>query len=143
MAGHASAAYATGKLLLVLAMTATIFPAYGLARLVVPRWYALAAAAGATAVPALAYSPIFVEEPLAYPLSTLALWLIARALVTPSWGRLALAALACGVATFARTQLVILFVVFVLGLLWLAWSSERARAWRTTWSRWDWAGPPC
>ena len=138
--GTTSAAYATGKLLLVLAMTATIFPAYGLARLVVSRWYALAAAAGATAVPALAYSPIFVEEPLAYPLSTLALWLIARALVTPSWGRLALAALACGVATFARTQLVILFVVFVLGLLWLAWSSERGKAWRVTWSRWDWAG---
>jgi hypothetical protein len=138
--GTTSAAYAAGKLLLVLAMTATIFPAYGLARLVVPRWYALAAAAGATAVPALAYSPIFVEEPLAYPLSTLALWLIARALVTPSWGRLALAALACGTATFARTQLVILFVVFVLGLLWHAWASERGKAWRASWSRWDWAG---
>ena len=138
--GTTSAAYATGKLLLVLAMTATIFPAYGLARLVVSRWYALAAAAGATAVPALAYSPIFVEEPLAYPLSTLALWLVARALVAPTWRRLLLAAGACGVATFARTQLVILFVVFALALLWLAWSSERGKAWRATWSRWDWAG---
>ncbi len=138
--GTTSAAYATGKLLLVLAMTATIFPAYGLARLVVSPWYALAAAAGATAVPALAYSPIFVEEPLAYPLSTLALWLVARALVTPTWRRLLLAAGACGVATFARTQLVILFVVFGLGLLWIAWSSDRGKAWRATWSRWDWAG---
>ena len=43
-----TAAYATAKLLLVLAMTATVFPAYGLARMVVPRWYALAAAGGAT-----------------------------------------------------------------------------------------------
>ena len=55
-----STAYAAAKLLLVLAMTATVFPAYALARLVVSKWYALAAAAGATAVP-LAYSPILVE----------------------------------------------------------------------------------
>ena len=34
--GSASSAYAAAKLLLVLAMTATIFPAYALARLVVP-----------------------------------------------------------------------------------------------------------
>ena len=52
-------------------MTATVFPAYGLARMVVPKWYALAAAGASVAVPALAYSPILVEEPLAYPLSTL------------------------------------------------------------------------
>ena len=72
-------------------MTATVFPAYGLARLVVPNWYALAAAGAAVAVPALAYSPILVEEPLAYPISTLALWLIARALERPTWGRVAAA----------------------------------------------------
>jgi hypothetical protein len=138
--GSTTAAYATGKLLLVLAMTATIFPAYGLARLVVPPWYALAAGAGATAVPALAYSPIFVEEPLAYPLSTLALWLTARALVAPAWPALLLAGLACGAATFARQQLVILFVILGLGLVWLAWASDRGRSWRATWSRWDWAG---
>ena len=74
-----SASYAAAKLMLVLAMTATIFPAYGLARMVVPKWYALVAAGAAVAVPALAYAPILVEEPLAYPLATLALWLIARA----------------------------------------------------------------
>ncbi len=34
----------------------------------------------------------------------------------------------------------VLFVVLLLGLLWLAWGSTRARAWRGTWSRWDWAG---
>ena len=89
--GSTTSAYATAKLLLVLAMTATIFPAYGLARLVVRPWYALAAAGAAVAVPALAYSPIFVDEPLAYPLSTLALWLIAqharRAELGPRCGR--------------------------------------------------------
>ena len=74
--GSATASWAAAKVILVLAMTATVFPAYGLARMVVPKWYALAAAGAAVAVPALAYSPFLVEEPLAYPISTLALWLI-------------------------------------------------------------------
>ena len=39
--GSATESWATAKLILVLAMTATIFPAYGLARMVVPKWYAL------------------------------------------------------------------------------------------------------
>ena len=67
--GSATASWAAAKLVLVLAMTATVFPAYGLARMVVPKWYALAAAGAAVAVPALAYAPILVEEPLAYPVS--------------------------------------------------------------------------
>ena len=138
--GSTTSAYATAKLLLVLAMTATIFPAYALARLIVRPWYALAAAGAAVAVPALAYSPIFVEEPLAYPLSTLALWLIARALVAPSWGRVAVAVGASGVATLTRTQLAVLFAVLALGLLWLAWSSAPVRRWRSEWTRWDWLG---
>jgi FtsH-binding integral membrane protein len=138
--GSATASYATAKLMLVLAMTATLFPAYGLARLVVSRWYALAAAGAATAVPAFAYSSILVEEPLAYPLATLALWLIARTLEAPSWGRLAAAAAVCVAAAWTRTQLAILFAVLALGLLWLAWESAPVRRWRSTWTRWDWVG---
>jgi len=138
--GSTASAYAAAKLVLVLAMTATVFPAYGLARLVVPRWYALAAAGGATAVPALAYSPIFVEEPLAYPLSTLALWLIARVLVQPSRARVGAAAAASAAAALTRTQLAVLFAVLVLGLLWIGWQSEPVRRWRSSWSTWDWVG---
>ncbi len=138
--GSAATGYAAAKLLLVLAMTATVFPAYALARLVVPPWYALAAAGGATIVPALAYSPILVEEPLAYPLATLALWLIARVYVEPTWGRAGLAVLACAAAMLTRTQLSILFALFVLGLLWLCWQSERALSWRSSFSGWDWVG---
>jgi hypothetical protein len=138
--GTTSAAYATAKIVLVLAMTATLFPAYALARLVVPPWYALAAAGGSIAVPALAYSPILVEEPLAYPLATLSLWLISRALLMRSWGRLALAVLACAGAALTRTQLAVLFVVLVLALLWLAWQSDEARRWRESWSGWDRVG---
>ncbi|HEX4747666.1 MAG TPA: hypothetical protein VFU99_12380, partial [Gaiellaceae bacterium] len=97
--GSATASWAAAKLILVLGMTATVFPAYGLARMVVPKWHALAAAGASVAVPALAYSPFLVEEPLAYPVSTLALWLIARSLERPSRGRLAAALGLCLVAT--------------------------------------------
>ncbi|MFO7571264.1 MAG: hypothetical protein R6W48_01505 [Gaiellaceae bacterium] len=138
--GSTSAAYATAKLFLVLSMTATVFPAFALARLVVPYWYAVAAAGAAVAVPALAYSPILVEEPLAYPLATLALWLIARCLVEPGWVRFGVAVLASTLAALARTQLYVLFVVLAVGLLWLGWQSESVRRWRAGWSRWDWAG---
>jgi hypothetical protein len=138
--GTTSAAYATAKLVLVLAMTATLFPAYALSRMVLPPWYALAAAGGSLAVPALAYSPILVEEPLAYPLSTLSLWLIARVLVKRSRGRIALVVLASAAAALTRTQLAILFVVLVVGLVWLAWQSDEARRWRATWGIWDKVG---
>jgi hypothetical protein len=138
--GSASQAYGAAKLLLVLAMTATIFPAYALGRLVVTPWYALAAAVGATVVPALAYSPILVEEPLAYPLSTAAIWLIARTLVRPTWTRAGVAVLAAAAAALTRTQLAILFAVLALGLLWLGWQSEPVRRWRSTWTGWDRVG---
>jgi hypothetical protein len=138
--GSATESFATAKQILVLAMTATIFPAYGLARMVVPKWYALGAAGAAVAVPALAYSPILVEEPLAYPIATMALWLIARSLERPSRGRLAAAAALCVVAALTRTQLAILVMVLGLGLLWLAWQSAPGRRWRAHWTRWDWVG---
>lgn len=138
--GSTTASWAAAKLILVLGMTATIFPAYGLARMVVPKPYALAAAGASVAVPALAYSPILVEEPLAYPVSTLALWLIARALERTTRGRVAAAAAVTVVAALTRTQLAILLAALVLGLLWTAWQSGPGRRWRAQWSRWDWLG---
>ncbi len=136
----ATASWAAAKLILVLAMTATVFPAYGLARMVVPKWYALAAAGASVAVPALAYSPFLVEEPLAYPVSTLALWLIARSLERSSKGRIAAACGMCVVAALTRTQLAVLLMAFGLGLGWLAWESEVARRWRAQWTTWDRVG---
>ncbi len=138
--GSSTASWAAAKLILVLAMTATIFPAYGLARMVVPKWYALGAAGAAVAVPALAYAPFLVEEPLAYPVATLALWLIARSLERLTWGRAAAAFAASAAAALTRTQLAVLFAVFALGLLWLAWDSEAGRRWRSSWQTWDWVG---
>ena len=138
--GTTTASWAAAKLILVLAMTSAVFPAYGLARMVVPKPYALTAAGGAVAVPALAYAPILVEEPFAYPVATLGLWMIARTLERPSWGRAAAAIGVSVLALLVRQQLAILLVALALGLLWLAWQSEPGKRWRSQWSRWDWAG---
>ena len=137
---NASSAYDAAKYLNVIAMTATVFPAYGLARLVVGRWPALFAAAGSVAIPALAYSGLLLEEPLAYFVSTLALFLLAKALATrrPRW--IAGAAVACAIAPLARSQLAVIPAVAVACVLVEAWRSAAVRRWRTRWTRWDWVG---
>ncbi len=133
-------AFDTIKYLGVLAMTAALFPAYGIARTVVsPRW-AIAAAVGAIAAPALSYSPILVEEPLAYLASTVALWLILRATLRPTRRSVAGALIAVVVAAGVRPQLVALVATLLLSLAIVGWRTERMRAWRTSWSRWDWVG---
>jgi hypothetical protein len=133
-------AYATVKYLGVLVMTATVFPAYGIARLVVGRRPALFVAAASAAIPALAYSAMIVEEPLAYPYSTLVLFLILRALATPSRRWVGGAAVACLVGPFVRGELAVLSVVFVLAAAFLVWRSGYVAQWRASWSRWDWLG---
>ena len=125
------------KYLGVLAMTAAIFPAYALGRFVLSRNWAIAAAVGAIAAPALSYSPILTEESLAYPLSTLALWMIARATLRPSRRTIALAAATCFVAAAARSELVMTLAVLIASLGTVAWRRDRLRSWRATWNRWD------
>jgi hypothetical protein len=133
-------AYALLKYEQTLVMLSAIFPAYGLARLVVSRPWAVGAAIGAVAAPALSYAPILVEEPFAYPAATLALWLTGRALRSPSWRAFGAAGGAAVLAALTRSQLVALVAVVGLCLLAAAWDTSRARAWRATWSRADWVG---
>jgi hypothetical protein len=135
-----STAYAVLKYLQVLVMLSAMFPAYGIARLVVSRRWALAAAIGAGAAPALSYAPFLVEEPYAYPAATFALWLIGRAVCRPSARAFILAGVAAVLAALTRSQLVAIVAVFALCVLAVAWRSERMRAWRLTWSRSDWIG---
>jgi hypothetical protein len=133
-------AFETVKYLQVLTMTAALFPAYGLARLVVSRPWALFAGVATVAAPALAYAPILVEEPFAYPAGALALYLTMRAVAGPTRGAVGLAFGACALASLVRSQLAVLFLVLAISLGALVWRSERVSAWRATWSRWDWAG---
>ena len=133
-------AYETIKYLQALVMALAIFPAYGIARFVVSRPWALFAGVATIAAPALSYAPILVEEPFAYPVATLALYLIVRAVARPSWRTLALAAAGCILAVATRSQLVALAGAFGLCLLALGWRTERMERWRTTWTRYDWVG---
>ena len=118
-------------------MTAAIFPAYFLARLVVSRPYAIFAAVGAVAAPALSYSPFLVDEPLAYPAATLAFLLIARAAVRPTRWSIGLgvrvvlprrassgrSSRSCSRSSRSSCSPEL-------------WRTERRASWRATWSAW-------
>jgi hypothetical protein len=93
-----AAAFAAIKYFDVLLMTSVLFPTYFLARLVVGRAPALFAAAGAAAIPSLAYSSWIAEETLAYPYSALCLFLIAKAFLERSRGWIAGALVATAIA---------------------------------------------
>jgi hypothetical protein len=133
-------AYATVKYISVIVMMLTAFPAYALARQLVGRVAALFVATASCVIPALAYSSMIVEEPLAYPYSTLCLFLIFRTLVAPTRGWIAATILAAAVAPFVRGELAVIWVVLALALAFMAWRSERVRSWRAAWSARDWVG---
>ena len=135
-----AAAFAAIKYFDVLLMTSVLFPTYFLARLVVGRAPALFAAAGAAAIPSLAYSSWIAEETLAYPYSALCLFLIAKAFLERSRGWIAGALVATAIAPVVRGELVVIPSVLVLSVLFMWWSSEPTRARRARWSHGDWLG---
>jgi hypothetical protein len=135
-----AAAYSTIKYVDVLIMAAVVFPAYFLARMVVGRNAALFAAAGAGAVPALAYSSYLVEEPIAYPYAALCLFLIAKAFQTRGRGWIAGAVIASLVAPAVRTELAMIPFAFLLAGIFMLWSSAAGKRWRARWSTTDWVG---
>src|SRR5439155_609779 len=101
------------KYLGVAVMTSVVFPAYWLARTIVSPRPALFAAAASAAIPAFLYAPMLLPEPLAYPYSTLCLFLIVKALSTRSTWWIAGAALASAVAPLVKSQLAVVPAVFV------------------------------
>jgi hypothetical protein len=133
-------AYTTVKYLAVIIMTLTVFPAYGIARLVVGRRPALFVAAASAAIPALAYSSMIVEEPLAYSYSTFCLFLILRTLVAPSRWWLGGALVASAIAPLVRGELGVMPAIFLLAALFLLWQSPWVTPWRARWTAWDWVG---
>jgi hypothetical protein len=133
-------AYAAAKYLNAAVMTATLFPAYGLARLFARRWTALAAAAIAAAIPAVSYSSMLIPEPLAYFWSTLALWLLARALLRPTRWSVVVAVAAVAIAPFIRSELAVLVPTAGVAAGLLAATSPRGRAILSAWSPSDWVG---
>ena len=130
-------AYSTIKYIGVAVMTSVVFPAYWLARMLVPPRPALFAAGASAAIPAFLYAPMLLPEPLAYPYSALCIFLIAKALSTRSAWWIAGAAGACAAAPLVRSELGVLPAVYVLAALGLAWNGRWMRRWRERWSTWD------
>ena len=137
---NVATAYAGIKYLDVFLMTAVIFPTYFLARMLVPRGWALFAAAGAAVIPSLAYSSWIVEENLAYPYSALCFFLIAKALVTRRGGWIAVAAVASALAPAVRGELVVIPAGAVLAMIFAWWSTGWAKERRERWAKGDWVG---
>jgi hypothetical protein len=134
------AAYGVVKAINVVVMAASVFPTYGLARMVVSRRAALLTATVAAAVPAFAYSSLILEEPLAYFWSILAIYLAVRAFVTPTRSSVILAVVAALLAPAMRGELIVIPAALVVALCVWWFTGERGRAWRAGWSRGDWLG---
>ena len=138
--GDVATAYATIKYVGVFVMTSALFPTYFLARTILSKPWALFAAIGAVATPALAYAPFLVEEPAAYPWAALSLFLVAKALaVRTRWWAIGAAA-ACLLAPAVRGELAVLIPVYALAVIFLLLTSARFKAWRRSWSVGDWVG---
>src|SRR5256885_12835352 len=129
-------AYATVKYITVIVTTATVFPAYGIARLFVGRRPALFVAAASAAIPAVAYSSMIVEEPFAYFWSTLTVYLILRALITPSRWWIGGAVLAAAVPPPVPGGLAVLPAGFLLPGGFLLWPSAHVSRRRRTLCAW-------
>ena len=135
-----STAYAVAKYIGVVVMTLTVVPTYFLARTIVSPRAALFAAAGAAAVPALAYAPMILEEPLSYPYAACAFLAMAYAIARrrPVW--IVLAAVLSLLGGLVRGELGVLPVVFILAAGLYAVTSEAGRRWRSRFTTWDWVG---
>jgi hypothetical protein len=116
-------------------MTAALFPAYGLARLFLPRLPAMFTAIATASIPALAYTGLLIPEPLAYFWSTLALYLLARAILRPGWIAIGLATGAVITAPAVRSQLSVVVVSAVLAAALALVFGDHARALAGGWTR--------
>lgn len=133
-------AYTVVKAIGVAAMASVIFPSYALARMVASRPASLFAAAAAGAIPALAYSSLIIEEPLAYPYSALALFLTVKALVTRSRWWIGGAVAVALVGPWIRGQLSLLTAILGLATVLFVATGPWARKRLRTWSTWDRVG---
>jgi hypothetical protein len=129
-----SGGYAAAKYLNAAVMAASLFPGYALARLFVPRWPALACGLATAAIPAAAYAGLLIPEPLAYFWSTLALWLVARALLAPGRRTVVAAGAALLLAPAVRSELTVLILTAIVGAATMAVTSTRGREVVRSWS---------
>jgi hypothetical protein len=133
-------AYGAAKAIGVATMTCVVFPTYGLARMYVPKRWALFAAAGTAMIPAFAYASMLLEEPLAYFWAGLCFYLVAKALVSPRMRWIVPAALACFVAPYVRDQLAVLIPGAAIAAFAFWFTGDGGRRVRRNWKAWHWLG---
>jgi hypothetical protein len=137
---NVATAYSGIKYLDVFVMTSVAFPTYFLARMVVRRGWALFAAAGAAAIPSLAYSSWIVEETWAYPYAALCFFLLVKAFVEKRRGWVIAALVASAIAPFVRSELVVIPIAIIFALVLVAWTSEWWKSRRASWVIGDYVG---
>jgi hypothetical protein len=132
--------YAVIKGIGVAVMTASIFPAYALARMLTSRVPAILAATAVAAIPALVYSSLLALEPLAYAWTVLCFWLIVKALTTRGRWWIAASVAASALAPAIRSELEVIPAAYLVavGLFWF--TGQGGHRWRHGWSIRDWAG---
>lgn len=135
--GHA---YAAAKYMNAAIMTASLFPAYALARLFVPRTAALACGVATATIPSIVYAGMLIPESLAYFWSTLALWLLARALLVRTRRATTIAVVAVLFAPLVRAQLGVLVAAALIAALLMAATGRRGRDLIGMWSWGERAG---
>jgi hypothetical protein len=133
--GATAKAYAAAKYLNAAAAAASIFPAYGLARLFVPRVAAYVVAIATAATPAVAYAGMLIPEPLAYLWSALVLFLLARALVRPTRSSAAFAVGVILIAPLVRSELAVLVPAAAIASAFAYAGSPRGRQLIGSWTR--------
>jgi hypothetical protein len=132
--GATGRAYAAAKYLNAAAVAASVFPAYGLARLFVSRPAAWVVGLAAAATPAVAYAGMLIPEPLAYLWSVLALFLVARALLRPTRASVVLGVAALGIAPAIRSELAVLLPASAIAAAFAFAGSARGRRWIGSWT---------
>ncbi len=133
-ASTSSAGYAAAKYINVVVMTASLFPAFALARLFVPRLPAIACGIATAAIPAFYYTGLLIPEPLAYFWACLTLWLVGRALLNPTRRTIAAAVIALVIAPAVRSELTVLILTAIVGGITMAATSDRGRELVGSWS---------
>jgi hypothetical protein len=129
-----STGYAIAKYINAAIMTASLFPGYALTRLFTSRPAATAAGIATAAIPAIVYSGLLIPEPLAYFWATLALWLIARALLRRTPAAIGAAVLAVLIGIAVRSELAVLIVAAGIAGAILVATSAPGRALIASWS---------
>jgi hypothetical protein len=115
--GSIATGYASLKLLQALVISLTAVPLVFYGRRLMPTGWALLAGALALASPLLLYSGLVMTEVLYYPLATIALLGIARAIETASTRDQVLALLFVALAVLTRVQAVVLIAVFAAAIV--------------------------